>query len=119
MARLEITAQSDAQGYWINVDKARVPMENGFGSIVVPPGRRLLYWGMFGKSGDTLSLEVTEGGVVLAKIVDDPIPGGWETGGGVQPIQVGAAAGARSATDDEALPTGWSIGAAARKGDAR
>lgn len=116
MARIEITAESSAQGYWIHIDTTPVPMTNGFGSVVVPPGQHLLHWSMLGKAGDTVSVTVTEGDQVLAAIIKDPIPAGWETGGGVEPFSTRSVAVAATlfAAGDRQPPKGWSVGRASQ-----
>ena len=83
MARIEITAETDAKLYWIAVDDQDVDMRNGFGSIAVPAGKHMLHWGMHGAAGNTLSVRVTHNDSVLVEVDKDPIPDGWDRGGGL------------------------------------
>lgn len=85
MSTIEIRAKSNADSYWVRVDRTDVhmwgPTGDAVGTLEVPAGSRTLFWGMFGDPDEALSLEVSQNGAVIATASGRILAGGTIDGG--------------------------------------
>jgi hypothetical protein len=91
MARIEITAKSDAESYWVAIDGHDVAITNGVGQDDLKPGKHMLYWGLQGAAGNKLSITLQEGPTVICLVKESRIPKDEELGGGLKRFVVGGA----------------------------
>lgn len=87
MPEIHVHAQTNADSYWIKVDKQDVhlagPSGNHTGVVMLPAGAHTLFWGVFGDPGETIKIEVTQAGAqLLNPPVTGEIPAGFHVDGG-------------------------------------
>ena len=69
MATIEIRIQSNADAYWIKIDKQDVhmsgPTGDAAGMVVVPTGPHTMFWGLFGDPGEHCAIDILQDGESL------------------------------------------------------
>ena len=74
MSQVDFTVSSDATGYWAAVDDQDLVIANDKASLDLAPGKHMLVWWAFGSPGNSIDIEVSQAGAVIASTGKRSIP---------------------------------------------